>query len=319
MVQAIQSAVREGLSQKKACSLFGLNRRKFRRWQNPSLISPRIAWNALRPKERKRIIKTALHPDFWGKPLSHLYVYGHEKGLFYASISTLSRVLKAEDLNKPVPRRVHKKPYVAVPELLEQGFSLLCYDGTCFVTDTRQIVWALPVMLLPCRYLMHIGVAFHSVSTQNLMAAVDEAWLNIPEKIKSVLMAHSDRGSAMKSRRMKDHLTKRLNIPVHYGRPHTPDDEAWIEALIKTLKYHRDVPENFRQAADVLDWLKRFPDIYNNEPHSSLGYVTPRQALLGQKEVILEQRRKNLSQVRKERLDYYRKQKIGVGKGCFKK
>ena len=24
-----------------------------------------------------------------------------------------------------------------------------------------------------------------------------------------------------------------LGAPVHYGRPHTPDDEAWIESLIR--------------------------------------------------------------------------------------
>jgi hypothetical protein len=85
---------------------------------------------------------------------------------------------------------------------------------------------------------------------------------------------------------------------VHFGRPHTPDDEGWIESFIKTLKYHRDAPQSFALVDDIIRWLERFPDIYNNDPHSSLSYVTPLQTLLGQKEVILEQRKKNLALAR---------------------
>ncbi|MBU4467305.1 MAG: hypothetical protein KKC39_00980, partial [Candidatus Omnitrophica bacterium] len=40
------------------------------------------------------------------------------------------------------------------------------------------------------------------------------------------------------------------------------------------------------------------PDIYNNDPHSSLSYVTPLQALSGQKEVVLNQRKQNLAAAR---------------------
>jgi hypothetical protein len=83
-----------------------------------------------------------------------------------------------------------------------------------------------------------------------------------------------------------------------YGRPHTPDDQAWIEAFVKTLKHHRDAPQSFQLVDDILQWLGCFPDIYNNDPHSSLSYVTPLQALLGQKEVILNQRKQNLAAAR---------------------
>lgn len=43
-----------------------------------------------------------------------------------------------------------------------------------------------------------------------------------------------------------------LGAPVHYGRPHTPDDQAWIEAFIKTLKYHRERPLSFHLVDDVV-------------------------------------------------------------------
>ena len=120
----------------------------------------------------------------------------------------------------------------------------------------------------------------------------------IPEHLTTKLLAHSDRGSAMKARITKQRLKELLGAPVHFGRPHTPDDQAWIESFIKTLKYHRDAPQSFDLVDDILRWLDAFPDIYNNDPHSSLNYVTPLQALSGQKEVILNQRKRNLDLAR---------------------
>ena len=102
----------------------------------------------------------------------------------------------------------------------------------------------------------------------------------------------------MKARVTKELVKELLGAPIHFGRPHTPDDEGWIEALIKNLKYHREAPQSFKIVDDVLQWLSRFPDIYNNDPHSSLSYVTPLQALQGQKEVILNQRKQNLEAAR---------------------
>lgn len=52
-------------------------------------------------------------------------------------------------------------------------------------------------------------------------------------------------------------------------------------------------------------------DIYNHEPHSSLGYVTPAQVLAGLKEVILSQRKQNLYEARQARLAAYHASKNG--------
>ena len=154
--------------------------------------------------------------------------------------------------------------------------------------------------------MLHIGYSLNSVSSADLIKTVDEAYLQIPENVLSSLIAFSDRGSAMKSVRTKRHIKNLLGLTVHFGRPHTPDDEPWIESLNRTLKYHRDCPSGFPMVDDVVNWFKRFPDIYNNDPHSSLSYVTPTQALLGKKEVILAQRKSNLLQARKLRLFNYK-------------
>lgn len=276
----------------------GITPRKFRRWAQPRSLKPRSAWNTLCEHERQAIENAAWLPELMGKPVSHIYVYGHESGTFFASLSTVYRVLKQKNMVKPLQYRRKITSYISAHSLLDEGFSLLCYDGTQFRTNSGVLVWGIPVMILPQRYLLHIGHAVHSISSTDLTRAVQETYAQIPEQLSAKLIAHSDRGSAMKSRYTKQTLKELLGAPVHFGRPHTPDDQAWIESFIKTLKYHREAPESFPLVDDILCWFNKFPDVYNNDPHSSLGYVTPLQALTGQKEVILNQRKQNLALAR---------------------
>jgi len=245
--------------------------------------------------------------------MSHLMVHGHMSGDFIASISTISRVFKEAAIPREVNVRRKSRGYVDAHKLLDAGFSLLCYDGTQFYADSGVIVWAIPVLLLPQRVLLHIGHSLGSVCSNDLTNTIDEALVSIPDYILDMLVAHSDRGSAMKANNTKEHIRSLLG-PVHYGRPHTPDDEGWIEALVKTMKYHRDCPSHFPMVDDVLLWFNKFRDTYNNEPHSSLNYVTPIQALSGEMEVILENRKHNYIDARRKRLYNYHVSKPNVSK-----
>jgi len=232
-------------------------------------------------------------------------VHGHDSGKFFASLSTVYKVLKGEQMIRRIERRKRGGSYVSAHSLMDQGFSLLCYDATNFDTESGISVWAIPVMILPYRYLLHIGYSLTGVTSADLVRTVSEALALMPPSLELNLIAHSDRGSAMKASYTRISVKDLLGAPIHYGRPHTPNDQAWIEAFVKTLKYHREVPLSFKIVDDVVSWLERFPELYNNDPHSSLKYVTPLQALSGQKEVILEQRRLNLTSARKQRYAYW--------------
>jgi putative transposase len=292
VVNIIDEAVVQGLTQKLSCEIFGIAPRKLRRWANPKPARPRTAWNKALDHERDAIESAAWLPDLIGKPVSHVFVHGHASGKFFASLSTVYHVLKSKNMVEPRKRWHRNAPYVNAHALLDEGFSLLCYDGTQIRTDSGIIVWAIPVMILPQRYLLHIGHSINGISSGDLVESVKEAYALLPEHLTS------DRGSAMKSSYTKQVIKELLGAPVHFGRPHTPDDQAWIEAFIKTLKYHRDAPRSFKIVDDIVQWLDRVPNIYNNDPHSSLSYVTPLQALSGQKEVILDQRKQNLARAR---------------------
>ena len=310
MVTAIKESVDKGLTQKQACEIFGISPRKLRRWANPKPLMSRAAWNKLLEQEHQAIEEAAWLPELIGKPVSHIFVHGHESSKFYASLSSVYRVLKAKNMVEPKKSWHRNTPYISAHSLLDEGFSLLCYDGTQFRTDSGIIVWAIPVIILPQRYLLHIGHAINGVSAGDLTQSVKEAYALLPEHLTTKLLAHSDRGSAMKASSTRQTIKELLGAPVHFGRPHSPDDQAWIESFIRTLKYHRDAPESFKLVDDILCWLSRFPDIYNNDPHSSLSYVTPLQALSGQKEVILNKRKQNLATARLMRYTAWKR-------GCF--
>ena len=311
VVDAVNAAVGDGLTQLSACSIVGISVRKFRRWKNPKPKKKRIPWNKILPEEAEAITNAVYAPELLGKPLSHLYVYGQDTGKYFASIPTIFRVLKEKELVREKVVR-YKKPmnYVDIREILELGLNVLCYDGTAIKTLSGTWVWAIPVLLLPHRYLLYIGRAVGSFNSKDLQKSIDTALIGLPDKVRNILVSHSDRGSQMKSKLTRDHLAD-LNIPVHFGRPNNPDDEPWIEALNNSVKHHRDAPVEYKTVYDVFSWLDRMPNIHNNEPHWGLNLVTPQQSLDGLKEVILAQRQVNLRAAREKRLLAFRSLRSG--------
>ena len=315
VVEAINAAVDDELTQRSACAIMGLSVRKFRRWKNPKPKKKRIPWNKILPEEVEAITNAVYSPELLGKPLSHIYVHGQDTGKYFASISTLFRVLKEKNLVREKIVR-YKRPmnYVDIREILGLGLNVLCYDGTAIKTLSGTWVWAIPVLLLPHRYLLYIGRAVGSFNSKDLQKSIDTALIGLPDRIRDFLVSHCDRGSQMKSKLTRDHLAA-LNIPVHFGRPHNPDDEPWIEALNNSVKHHRDAPSEYKTVLDVFNWLDRMPDIHNNEPHWGLNLVTPQQSLDGLKEVILALRQFNLKTAREKRLLAYRSLKSGIQTG----
>ena len=235
VVTAIKEAISSGFKQKRACEIFDIKVRKYRRWCIPRVKKERKAWNKLQSEEIDIIQNSAFLPELMGKPLCHTFVYGHNTKAFFASMSSVFRYLKEKDLVKPFcpKRRIGK--HVSAHDLLDQGFSLLTYDGTAIRTETGVTVWAIPVLLLPCRYLLHVGYSITGVGADDLTKALQEGINFIPEALFGKLRSFSDRGSAMTADKFRNFMIRKMGIPVYYGRPHTPDDEGWMRLLTKTL------------------------------------------------------------------------------------
>ena len=95
------------------------------------------------------------------------------------------------------------------------------------------------------------------------------------------LVLHSDNGSAMKGRTMLDTL-RWLGITPSFSRPYVSDDNAYAEAIFKTLKYRPATPARFDELEEVSVWMANFVAWYNHEHrHSGIRYVTPEQRYTG--------------------------------------
>ena len=136
----MNDTIAKGVTQKRACEIFGIAPRKLRRWANPKPVKPRSAWNKILKREREAIESAAWTPELLGKPVSHIFVHRHNSGKFFASLSTVYRTLKAKNMVEPRKSWHRTTPCISAHSLLDEGFSLLCYDGTQFKTDTGIIV-----------------------------------------------------------------------------------------------------------------------------------------------------------------------------------
>ena len=67
-----------------------------------------------------------------------------------------------------------------------------------------------------------------------------------------------------------------LWIIPSYSRPRVSNDNAYSEALFKTVNYTPGYPTRFTEIAHARIWFADFAYWYNTEHcHSGIGYVTP--------------------------------------------
>lgn len=106
------------------------------------------------------------------------------------------------------------------------------------------------------------------------------------------VVLHSDNGSPMKGATMLATMQK-LGVMPSFSRPSVSNDNAFSEALFKTMKYTPAFPDQpFESLEEARAWVSRFVLWYNEEHrHSEIRYVTPGQRHRGEDIALLEQRK----------------------------
>ena len=106
------------------------------------------------------------------------------------------------------------------------------------------------------------------------------------------VVLHSDNGSPMKGATMLATMQK-LGVMPSFSRPSVSNDNAFSEALFKTMKYTPAFPDQpFESLEEARAWVSRFELWYNEEHrHSEIRYVTPGQRHRGEDIALLEQRK----------------------------
>jgi transposase InsO family protein len=258
---------------------------------------------------------------------------GSRLGLVYVSESTVRRVLAEEGLVLPGQPPREPRPRTPWPDWLEwKPNRVWASDFTHFTAARRAALAIIDVVsrkwitTLICaeESSVQVEVAFTTALTaEDLLDAADarvtavlrEALLNgdrdAVEQLTTggtvpLLLAISDNGPQMRSHSTREFLAG-VAIAQQFGRPHTPEDQAWIETLFGHVKSEWPHPERIRDPGELQRELDRVQADYNTvRLHAGIGYVTPNDEHTGRGEGIRQARREGLIAARDTRINYRR-------------
>jgi transposase InsO family protein len=309
-----------GWSLRRAAAALGLDHVRVLRWQARAVLGrlddarpgPDVAAHALLDWERDVIVKLAAE---WGEvDLSHrkLAHRGSRLDLVHVSESTLLRVLIAAGVHLPTRGGCEPRPARAWPDWAELVPGVIwIYDFTHF----RASQWcAVAVMDVASRYWLSTVVSAEETSTQvevaftrALIADGKDHLLEDPTLLTElaggvvpdrdevpVLLAVSDNGPQMTSAATATFMAG-ARIAQHFGRPGTPNDQAWIESLFGHVKTEFPHLDKIKDPGELEAELDRIRPFYNEvRLHQGVGYVTPEDEHLGRGPAIRAARRVGL-------------------------
>lgn len=320
MLAIVDAAVEAGYGFERICGLLQISRSRVWRWQQRRIsgdledkVSGR-AVNTILPAERDAILE--VYNKWADVDRSHrkLAYRGSYEGIVWVSPSTVGRVLAAEGLvleSVPYQPRAAKKPW---PDWVEyRPCQVWGYDFTHFGGCPN--IGVLALLDLVSRKWIHTIISVEETSTQVKLLFVEgldlegllEAAEDTPKSDVPVLLAVSDNGPQMTSGDTKE-LMAILSIHQHFGRPHTPTDQAPIESFFGHLKMEFPYLNKISDVEQLRWELAAKEDFYNNvRLHENIGYVTPNDAHEGRAEQIIEARIGGLERARQQRLQHNRK------------
>ena len=257
LLDLVDSAVDEGWSTARACSVLELDSRRCRRWQHrrgagrlDDNTAGGTALHAITPFERRAIVELF---ERWGdidggyRKLAHR---GSYENLVWVSPSTLYRVLAAQGLVLPARPQRAPAPARPLPDWIEwRRHQIWIYDITHFpragrvayaILDVVTRKW-LATLVTAEETATQVEVVFtQALDTEGLWPAVearqaDRARRGDDSDEEPILLAMSDNGPQMRAGTTREFLAL-CSIAARFGRPGTPTDQAWIETLFGHIK-----------------------------------------------------------------------------------
>ena len=253
--------------------------------------------NKLSEVERKKVIAVANSPEFRDLSVRQIVPRLADQGEYIASESTFYRVLKAagldthRDASKPATR---KRPDELVATGPDQVWT---WDITYLKSPIRGSFYYL-YMIVDVFSRKIVGAAVHDRESSKLAAElVERSTLTASAQ---PLVLHSDNGAPMKGATLLETL-RQLGIACSFSRPSVSNDNAYSEALFRTLKYRPDYPDGpFAGISEASDWVVGFERWYNEQHlHSAIRFVTPAQRHSGADCAILKARTRVYQQARR--------------------
>lgn len=313
-----------GWSLRRSCAVLGLEHTRALRWLARAAAGrltdakpgPDVPLHALLDDEREAILKLA---EAWGEiDRSHrkLAHRGSRLDWVHVSESTVWRVLVAAGIALPAAASREPRAKTPWPEWAELVPGVIfIYDFTHFRASRRCAVAVLDVV---SRKWLSTVVSAEESSTQVEVAftralladgkghLLDAPLLEelshgvVPDQLPDndervpVLLAVSDNGPQMTSNATALFMAG-ARIAQHFGRPATPNDQAWVESFFGHLKGEFPHLEKITDPGELELELDRLMLHYNTvRLHEGIGYVTPDDEHYGRGKAIRAARRAGL-------------------------
>jgi len=331
LLKLIDVAIEAGWSHARACRTAGVADVRVHRWRHRlsvlgSLIDRAPGGNPvhrLLTWEENAILDII---ERWGpvdrshRKLAHR---GSYENIVFVAPSTLRRVAAKHqvELPEPAPRR-RAQFALAWPETIRwEPNQIWMWDGTHFrrcrwqclaIVDVVSRYW-IDYLLTPELTTVQVQLAFsHALEAEGLLALLtpERVDLAIDDPRRPILVAWSDNGPQMKAGDTREFMAL-MAIWQHYGRPHTPTDQAEVESFFGHIKAdwpHLDTIDD----PVVLDAeLARVRREYNETRlHAGIGYVTPDDEHHGHGRAIRRRRIIGLRHARQNRINHNRNHRL---------
>ena len=292
----MDEAVRSGARMVRACEEIGLPIRTIQRWRHQPAGDGRLVArhrepaNKLSPREREQVLATLNHPEYRELGPKQVVPRLADQDTYLASESTMYRILREEKLQRHRERSrpaSHHRPNEQRASGPEQLWS---WDITYLRTTVRGMFFYL-YLIMDVWSRKIVGLEVHDCESSEYAAELFSRTCRRLDLDPEGLVLHADNGSPMKGSTMLSTL-QRLGVVASFSRPGVSNDNAYSEALFRTLKYRPEYPSKpFTSLEQARRWASSFVHWYNSEHrHSEIGFVTPEQRHNGQDCEVLAKR-----------------------------
>lgn len=293
----IDEAVASGARLDKACEVLGLSARTIERWRADDIGEDQRAGprrcpaHQLTEAEKQKILEVANSPEFRNKGPKQIVPTLADRGQYIASETSFYRVLR--EAGQLTHRGRARPPSASRPKELvaDAPNKVWCWDITYMRASVRGTFYFL-YLVVDVFSRKIVGHRVERDEQQQLAVDMIESAVREHRVPADTLVLHADNGGPMKGSTMLATL-QRLGIVPSFSRPRVSDDNAYAEALFRTLKYRPEYPRKpFASIDDARRWVEQFVRWYNAEHlHSAIRYVTPDDRHAGRDAAILAARK----------------------------
>jgi putative transposase len=310
LAQDIDIANTAGARLRLACETAGIDLRTLQRWKasaglvggdgRPGAVRPPPS-HTLSEEDRARLVRVANEPRFSAVPPARIVPMLADEGLYLASESSFSRVLREHA--QSAHRGRAKAPRAVRPpttHIASQARQVWCWDMT-YLPAVVTGRWFHLYLILDLYSRKIVGWEVHdSDHSDHAVHLVRRTAL--AEGIAALIskpVLHGDNGSTLKATTVLAMLNW-LGVKPSYSRPRVSDDNAYAESLFRTAKYRPEFPaKGFADLAQARAWAAEFVRWYNvDHRHSGIRYVSPAQRHAGEDHAILAARHALYQQAR---------------------